>query len=278
MSSSAHIIVFGNEKGGSGKSTTAMHTAVGLLRLGYTVASFDLDARQGSLTRYLANRFEYGIREKEDLPSPLHFPIEKHHEERVVDQEKKDKEFLASALSEVRPHFDFLVIDTPGADTYLSQLAHAYADTIVTPMNDSLIDLDVLAKLDTSTKIIKSPSIYTKLVQQSRLIKLAEEDKEIDWIVMRNRLSQKDGKNKRDIGELLNDMAEKFDFRVAAGVSERDIFRELFMKGLTLLDLKQEHENLTMEAIAARQEIRQLLRYIGPEKYKGYPNKRGFGA
>lgn len=275
MSSSAHIIVFGNEKGGSGKSTTAMHTCIGLLRLGYKVASFDLDARQGSLTRYLANRFEYAMREKEDLPSPMHFPIEKHTEDRIIDQEKKDKEFLASALGEVRAHFDFLVIDTPGADTYLSQLAHAYADTIVTPMNDSLVDLDVLARIDTAHKAIKAPSIYTKLVQQSRLIKLAEEDKEIDWIVMRNRLSQKDGQNKQDIGDLLNQMADKFDFRVAPGVSERDIFRDLFMKGLTLLDLKQEHDaRMTMEALAARQEIRQLLRYIGPEKYKGYPQKR----
>lgn len=274
MSSQAHIIVFGNEKGGSGKSTTAMHAAIGLLRLGYSVATIDLDARQGTLTRYLANRFEFITREKDDLPSPVHFPIEKSAAERVTDQEKADRDFLLSALSEIKPQVDFVVIDTPGADTFLSQMAHAFADTIVTPMNDSFIDLDVLARIDNANHAIKAPSIYTKLVQNSRLTKLASEDREIDWIVMRNRLSHIEAENKREIGALLVRMAEKFDFRLAPGFTENTIFRELFPKGLTLLDLKQDPESrLTMAAMAARQEIRQLLRYIGPEKHKGYPKK-----
>lgn len=273
--SAAHIIVFGNEKGGSGKSTTAMHTAIGLLRLGYKVASFDLDARQGSLTRYLANRFDFVAQTGEDLPSPMHFPIEKHTEERVADQERKDREFLYSARNEMQSHVDFIVIDTPGADTYLSQLAHAMADTIVTPLNDSFVDLDVLARIDNATKSIRSPSIYTKMVQQSRLVKLGETDGEIDWIVMRNRLTHEETPNKQAIAGLLTEMAEKFDFRLAPGMSEHVIFRELFPKGLTLLDLKQEHQiPMTMSALAARQEIRQLLRYISPERYKGYPNKK----
>lgn len=275
MSSEAHIIVFGNEKGGSGKSTTAMHVAIGLLRLGYRVATIDLDARQGSLTRYLANRFEFVAREHEDLPSPMHFPIEKNVSDRVVDQENADRAFLLSAVAEMKNFVDFIVIDTPGADTFLSQLAHALADTIVTPMNDSFVDLDVLARIDTTTRMIKAPSIYTKLVQSSRLAKLGAEDKEIDWIVMRNRLSHLEAKNKKEIGTLLDTMAEKFDFRLAPGFTERVIFRELFPKGLTLLDLKQDPDaKMTMSAMAARQEIRLLLRFIAPEKVKGYPQKK----
>ncbi len=252
-----------------------MHVAIGLLRLGYRVATFDLDARQGSLTRYLANRFEFIGQTKEDLPSPMHFPIEKHVDDRIVDQETKDRAFLLSAIAEVAEHMDFIVIDTPGADTFLSQLAHAHADTIVTPMNDSFVDLDVLARIDTATRTIKGPSIYTRLVQNSRLAKLGAENKDIDWIVMRNRLSHLEARNKREIGELLNVMAERFDFRLAPGFTERVIFRELFLKGLTLLDLKQEPDvKMTMSALSARQEIRQLLRFIAPEKYKGYPQKR----
>lgn len=252
-----------------------MHVAVGLLRIGYKVATIDLDARQGSLTRYLSNRFEFITREKDDLPSPVHFPIEKNAEDRVVDAETKDRDFLLSAIAEMKSFVDFIVIDTPGADTFLSQLAHAHADTIVTPMNDSFVDLDVLARIDTATRTIKAPSIYTKLVQNSRLAKLGAEDKEIDWIVMRNRLSHLEARNKKEIGVLLDEMAQKFDFRLAPGFTERVIFRELFPKGLTLLDLKQDPEaKMTMSAMAARQEIRQLLRFIAPEKYKGYPNKR----
>ncbi len=272
--SQAHIIVFGNEKGGSGKSTTAMHAAIGLLRLGYNVATIDLDARQGTLTRYLANRFEFITREKDDLPAPLHFPIEKSDAANKIEAETADRDFLLSALAEMKPNVDFIIIDTPGADTFLSQLAHAHADTIVTPLNDSYIDLDVLGKLDTATRMIKAPSIYTKLVQNSRLAKLGAENRDIDWIVMRNRLSHVESENKKDIAALLEKMSEKFDFRIAPGFTENLIFRELFPKGLTLLDLKQDPETqLTMSAMAARQEIRQLLRFIAPERHKGYPKK-----
>ena len=273
--SAAHIIVFGNEKGGSGKSTTAMHVAIGLLRLGYTVATIDLDARQGSLTRYLANRFEYGLRENCDLPSPFHFPIERHVEDRVVDAETKDRAYLLGAIGEMKHAVDFIIIDTPGADTFLSQLAHSFADTVVTPMNDSFIDLDVIARIDTASLEIKSPSIYTKLVQNSRLARLAQDNAEIDWIVMRNRLSHLEARNKKQIGALLEQMAEKFDFRLAPGLSERVTYRELFPKGLTLLDLKQEEGAvLTLPELSARQEIRQLLRVIGPERVKGYPTRK----
>jgi len=55
----AHVIVLGNEKGGSGKSTTAMHLAVHLVRQGYRVGCLDLDARQGTLRRYIKNRLDY---------------------------------------------------------------------------------------------------------------------------------------------------------------------------------------------------------------------------
>ena len=52
----AHIIVVGNEKGGAGKSTVAMHVATALARLGHKVGMIDLDLRQKTTARYLANR------------------------------------------------------------------------------------------------------------------------------------------------------------------------------------------------------------------------------
>lgn len=274
MSQYAHIIVLGNEKGGSGKSTTAMHVAIGLLRLGYRVGSIDLDARQGTFSRYMANRFEYSAREKLALPIPYHFPIERSKADTVVEQEEQDRDFLLMALEELQQSTDFIVIDTPGSDTFLGQLAHSYADTLITPMNDSFVDLDVLARIIPDTREIKSPSVYTRMVQEQKEIRKKRDGVDIDWIVMRNRLSSLDAKNKREVGELLQNISEKFGFRLAPGFGERVIFRELFLKGMTLLDLKESPDHqMTLSAVSARQEIRELLRCIAPETLKGYPNK-----
>lgn len=274
MTGTAHLIVLGNEKGGSGKSTTAMHVAIGLLRLGYRVGSIDLDARQGTLTRYMANRFEYIARNKLSLPSPVHFPIERSKAATVEEQERQDYDFFMMACEELQHAVDFIVIDTPGSDTYLGQLAHSHADTIITPMNDSFIDLDVLARIDTGTYEIKGPSIYTKMVMEQRETKKNRDGRETDWIVMRNRLSSLDARNKREVGDLLEQMAHTFGFRLAPGFGERVIFRELFLKGMTLLDLKEDPEHkMTMSALSARQEVRDLLRCLAPERSKGYAKK-----
>jgi len=274
MSQNAHIIVLGNEKGGSGKSTTAMHVAIGLLRLGYRVGSIDLDARQGTFSRYMANRFEYSVKEKLSLPIPLHFPIEKSKAETTSEQQQQDNDFLQLAFDELKPQTDFIVIDTPGSDTYLGQLAHSYADTLITPMNDSFVDLDVLARISTDTQDIKGPSIYTRMVLEQKNIRQERDGSSIDWIVMRNRLSSLDARNKREVGEILQKIANLFDFRLAHGFGERVIFRELFLKGMTLLDLKEDQSHqMTLSTISARQEIRDLLRCISPETIKGYPHK-----
>lgn len=278
MSSVAHIIVLGNVKGGSGKSTTAMHVAIGLIRLGYRVGTIDLDARQGSFTRYMANRFENIARHKLPLPSPIHFPIEQTRltaQASTIDEQNQiDQSFLTMALEELREIVDFIVIDTPGSETFLGQLAHYYADTLITPMNDSFVDLDVLVRINSQDYHILGPSIYSKMVLEQRRAKYDDTGETIDWIVMRNRLSSLDARNKRDMAELLERVAKEFDFRLAAGFGERVIFRELFLKGMTLLDLKEDPEHkMTISAISARQEVRELLRCIGPETVKGYPQK-----
>lgn len=274
MSQHAHIIVLGNEKGGSGKSTTAMHVAIGLLRLGYSVGSIDLDARQGTFSRYMANRFDYSSRERLSLPIPLHFPIESSKAETVIAQEEQDRIFLEMALEELNHQVDFIVIDTPGSDGFLGQLAHSYADTLITPMNDSFVDLDVLARISPETREIRGPSVYTRMVQMQKEIRKARNGETIDWIVMRNRLSSLDARNKREVGELLQSISEKYGFRLAPGFGERVIFRELFLKGMTLLDLKEDPEHqMTLSAVSARQEIRDLIRCIAPESLKGYPKR-----
>ena len=265
----AHIIVFGNEKGGSGKSTTAMHVAIGLLQLGYNVGSVDLDARQGTFTRYLRNRFQFVARERKTLLAPYHMAIERSEAETIAEQQAEEREFLEMAIEELGKSNDFILIDTPGTDSYLSRLAHSRADTLITPMNDSFIDLDLIADIDPNTLSVRKPSIYTKMVNDQRIQKALSSGGTIDWLVMRTRLSHIDAKNKRDITSLLEELSQQYDFRIAPGFGERVIFREMFLKGLTLMDLQDDGETrLTMSQITARQEVRNLINAIGPEKMK----------
>ncbi len=271
MKKTAHIIVFGNEKGGSGKSTTCMHTAIALLRLGYRVGTIDLDARQGTLTRYLKKRFDFITRNREHLPSPAHMAIERSQKETVAEQRMEEEAFLLMALDELNHVCDFIVIDTPGTDSFLSRLAHSYADTLITPMNDSFIDLDLLADIEMKSHEILGPSIYSKMVNDQRKIKRLRDGTEIDWIVMRNRIPHLSTNNNKIIAGLLDEISKLAGFRLTPGFGERVVFKEMFLKGLTLLDLKEDQDGgLTMSQISARQEVRTLIKAIGPEIIKGH--------
>lgn len=251
----AHVLVIGNEKGGSGKSTTAMHIIVALLSDGGTVATIDLDARQGTLTRYVENRAAYAKRKGIDLPMPMHAAV--HASGDPADEKVRFETALEPAVLGA----DFVVIDTPGSDTHLSRLAHTWADTLLTPLNDSFIDLDLLARVDPDTLKIVRPSIYAEAVWKQRQIRSMQGARPVDWIVMRNRLSSLAARNKRDMASVIEALAKRIGFRVAAGLSERVIYKELFLSGLTLLDLKRggAGPSLTMSHVAARQEVRDLV-------------------
>lgn len=276
MKKTAHIIVFGNEKGGSGKSTSAMHTAIALLRLGYRVGTIDLDARQGTLSRYLMKRFEYITKTKEHLPSPAHIAIQKSTLGTVVEQQAEEDAFLMMGMEELNHVCDFIVIDTPGTDSFLSRLAHSFADTLITPMNDSFIDLDLFADIDMKAHTVLGPSIYAKMVHEQRLRKMTRDGSKMDWIVMRNRMTHLNTNNNKTITQLLEEIAERAGFRLAPGFGERVVFKELFLKGLTLLDLKEDQDGgLTLSQISARQEVRNLIMAIKPELAKGYATPKG---
>ena len=264
-----HIIVFGNEKGGSGKSTSAMHVAVALLRLGYVIGTIDLDARQGTMTRCVRNRMKHMQHQRMNMPCPAHMAIEKSPAETETQKHKEESEFLNSAIQKLSKDCDFIVIDTPGTDSYLSRLAHGLADTLVTPMNDSFIDLDMLAEIDPETHMMKSISVYARMVREQFAVKKEKEGQMPQWIVMRNRLSHIDAVNKRQIGDILQKISQLQNFKIAPGFGERVIFRELFLKGMTLLDLNEEGEDkLSLSQVAARQEVRQLIAAINPESFK----------
>jgi chromosome partitioning protein len=261
----AHVLVIGNEKGGSGKSTTAMHIAVALMREGARVATLDLDARQGTLSRYVENRVAYAARTGPGLPLSIHTTVPASIVPDRATAEADEKANFEMALKRMMASADFVVVDTPGSDTYLSRLAHASADTLVTPLNDSFIDLDLLARVDPETLKIVRPSVYAEAVWKQRQARAAQGARPVDWIVMRNRLSSLAARNKRDMGAVIEALAKRIGFRTARGLSERVIYRELFLNGLTLLDLKRGPSgektgpSMTMSHVAARQEVRDLV-------------------
>jgi len=262
----AHIIVVGNEKGGSGKTTTTMHIIVALLRLGFSVGSIDIDARQRSLTRYIDNRRNTLEVEGVSMPMPQHFVVTKSPFETVEEQTRDEQERFAMDLAKVYGTCDFVVIDTPGNDTYLSRLAHSFADTVITPINDSFVDLDVLAFVDGRTLEIQRPSIYSEMVWEQKLQRAKRDGNSVDWIVMRNRLSNLDARNKRFMKTVTEELARRIGFRVAPGFSERVIYREMFLQGLTVLDVMDAGMKVSMSHVAARQEVRELIKLLDIEK------------
>ena len=247
----AHIIVVGKEKGGSGKSTTSMHVATALARMGHRVAALDLDIRQRSFGRYLENRAHFTQKQELDLATPTLG--------RIDAQSPNDTDPLSRAMEDLDPDHDFILIDCPGSHTKLAQMAHMLADTLITPLNDSFIDFDLLARMAPDGKVL-GPSIYAEMVWSARQGRLAAGAGPIDWIVLRNRLGSQQMHNKRKVGSALSELSKRIGFRVAPGFAERVIFRELFPRGLTLLDLKDiGTESLSMSNIAARQELRELI-------------------
>ncbi|PWE27476.1 ATPase [Pararhodobacter marinus] len=256
----AHVIVTGNEKGGSGKSTTAMHIATALARMGFRVGALDLDVRQRTFGRYIENRSEYCARQGITLPSPTYRLLPEIDPATVPPGESVTDYQLSAALNELEESSDFILIDCPGSHTRLSQVAHSLADTLVTPMNDSFIDFDLLARIDSSTNEVLGPSIYSEMVWKARQLRTQAGLKPMDWLVLRNRLGAQQMHNKRRVGEALTALSKRIGFRVAPGFSERVIFRELFPRGLTLLDLRDTGvEQMNISNIAARQELRDLL-------------------
>ena len=256
----AHIIVIGNEKGGSGKSTTTMHLATALARMGHRVGGLDLDLRQRSFGRYVENRMAYSARESLDLPIPLYLPLPEIDADAIAEGQNVNDLRLDAAVTELDDKVDFLVIDCPGSHTRLSQVAHSLADTLITPLNDSFIDFDLLARHDPESGKITGPSVYSEMVWNARQLRAQAGLKPIDWIVLRNRMGSQQMHNKKKVGEALGELSKRIGFRVAPGFAERVIFRELFPRGLTLLDLRDVGiTSLSMSNIAARQEVRDLI-------------------
>ena len=258
----AHIIVVGNEKGGAGKSTVSMHVSTALSRMGHKVGVLDLDLRQRSFARYVENRLTFCQRNGLNLPTPDVFALPEVDQATLEEGENIFDRRLSMAVGDMERAYDFILIDCPGSHTRLSQVAHSLADTLVTPMNDSFIDFDLLAQVDPESGEIIRPSVYSEMVWNARQLRAQAGLRPIDSVVVRNRLAAQNMHNKKKISEALQKLSKRIGFRIAPGFGERVIFRELFPRGLTLLDLRDIGVvgQMNISNVAARQELRDLVK------------------
>lgn len=259
---SAHVIVLGNEKGGSGKSTTAMHVAVALLQAGQRVATVDLDSRQKSFTHYIDNRRDWAERARIKLDVPTHYCVARGDGLRIDEIEAQEFSAFAEAVSAVENSHDFVIVDTPGTDSYLMRLAHSMADTLITPLNDSFLDFDVLGTVDATTFELTGVSHYADMVREARRQRRLVDGGLVDWVVVRNRLSSLGSRNKRLVAQGVDQLARQLGFRAADGFAERVIYREFFPRGLTALDELTEDtlgQRPSLSHVTARDEVKALI-------------------
>src|SRR6516165_10134072 len=284
VQSSPHVVVIGNQKGGSGKSTFAMHIIVALLKAGKRVASFDLDLNQLTLTRYLGNRHGWVRNHEQKLELPDHYPVTEevhgstlrrfisrltkigrvHKDDLIGSSARSHSADLSQFLSQLRKigrahKHDFIVIDTPGGVQHLSLIVHGMADTLITPINDSLVDLDLLVAMEQSD-LEPQPSVYAKMVWRALEARRKVNGRTTDWIVVRNRLESVESSNQRQITQVLDVIQRRVGFRIASGLLERPVYREFFAAGLTVLDPIEGFESV---AVPARLEVQNLIREIG---------------
>ena len=259
------MVVLGNEKGGSGKSTTALHIAVALRKAGQRVAAIDLDCRQQSFTRYINNRRAWARRTNLDLEIPVHYCIKYGETMQIAENEDAEFQQFMAVISAVERNFDFIVIDTPGTDSYLMRLAHSMADTLVTPINDSFLDFDVLGTIDPATYSVTGESHYAEMVRDVRRKRRQVDGATTDWIVVRNRLSTLGSRNRQLVASGLKELSLRLGFRSIDGFAERVVYREFFPRGLTALDDIDEQTLGTrpsMGHVTAREEVTSLLRQL----------------
>ncbi|NBB52611.1 P-loop NTPase [Rhizobium sp. CRIBSB] len=258
------VIVVGNEKGGAGKSTLAIHIAVSLLHAGKSVAIIDLDLRQKSMARFFANRLAWTQANGQALPHPK-VPDMGDGKALARADEETQMACFDRAFAEAGAGADYVLIDTPGGDTDISRAAHARADLIVTPLNDSFVDFDMLGQVDPVTLDLIKPSLYAESVWEARKVRAVQRGGSIDWVVLTNRLAVAEARNRRRLEEKMLKLAKRVGFRVGPGLRDRVIYRELFPFGLTVADLSNDVRPVAVSLahVAARQELRNLLQSLG---------------
>lgn len=257
MSNNTHVIVLGNEKGGTGKSTLAMHLAIRLMQENFKIAVIDLDGRQGSLTKYIENRKRFCSNNNVSLPIPSLYVFEPQKDE-------ANKSEIKNLINDLKGRFDALILDTAGSRNYLFELAHEYPHTLITPISDSLIDLAAIADINPQTGEILRAGHYAEFVWDVKKKLAAQNLPCLNWVVCGNKISSFNSNNKKTVFAKLENISKLYGFRFSAGLKDRVIYKELFLDGLTVLDMNtpELHKRMTVSHLSAKMELNSLAEFI----------------
>lgn len=222
------VIVVANEKGGVGKSTIAFHLAVAMADAGLAVVALDLDRRQQTLATVLRHREGTARRLGIALPLP-----------RSVVLNVQSGAVLCQEINRVGWSSDVVVIDVAGFDSPIARRAIAIADTLVTPVNSSFVDLDLLGKFDPLSHTLLAEGCFSMAVNEIRQARMRIGLSDLDWVVVQNRVRRNPSQNQDRIEQALTALAPRLGFRLSEGLTERVAYRELFLLGLSHLDLRR---------------------------------------
>jgi chromosome partitioning protein len=269
--SSAHVIVIASATDNSGKSMVSILISIALLRAGFNVATIDLDRHKRTMTRFFENRQILAANPPWEIELPFHqgmgqavaaqAPRDQDSQGRKPDDEAAEFAAFAKSLGEIEHNYEFIVIDTPATFSPLTRLANSLADTLVSPLDLSLMALDDKAESNVLTA-------YVELVHRARQKRKAVDSGLIDWVILGSQSTPE-----RLIAPLdLPAKAQSLRARSLEGLREKRIFQELFTLGLTALDPIEEATStrtLLPSQLAARREIEDLVMALQlPERGK----------